>query len=206
MRKLSIAAYVLLLFMVGCSSEPQKAGETSAAKPKTTETETGREAFQKEYVQAHLWAPDAKAFRLESEVTTDATGQDGKAAIWRGFFASESRRKQRFWTWSGTSAEGAPERGVTANVEDTYNAGASNRTWDFAFLKTDSDKAYEVAQKHGGEKLVKADAKQPVKYILDWNPNENVLVWHVIYGNNMNDAKLRIAVNGSTGEFIRTEK
>ena len=32
------------------------------------------------------------------------------------------------------------------------------------------------------------------------------VVWHVIYGNTRDDAKLRVAVNASTGEFLRVEK
>jgi hypothetical protein len=31
-------------------------------------------------------------------------------------------------------------------------------------------------------------------------------VWHVYYGNSRDDAKLRIAVNATTGEFLRKEK
>jgi len=37
--------------------------------------------------------------------------------------------------------------------------------------------------------------------VCDWNHNTNELVWHVIY-----TGKLRVAVNASTGEFIRVEK
>jgi len=34
----------------------------------------------------------------------------------------------------------------------------------------------------------------------------NNLVWHVIYGNSRADAKLKVAVDATTGEFIRIEK
>lgn len=206
MRRFGIAL-LFLTFLAGCSSEPKPTAEQKKPEVKATETELGRTAFQHLYVQARGWAPDAKPFRLESEVTTDTTGQGGKSAIWRGYFASDSRRKLKFYTWSGTSAEGAPERGVTAGVEDTYNpSNAATRSWDIAFLKVDSDKALDIAQKHGGEKLTKADPKQQVKYALDWSAPENSLLWHVIYGANVNDAKLRIAVNATTGDYVRTEK
>jgi hypothetical protein len=74
------------------------------------------------------------------------------------------------------------------------------------FVKVDSDKAYDVAQKNGGSRLTQKDPKQPVFFILDWDSQKNLLLWHVIYGTTQDDAKLRIAVNASTGEFERVEK
>jgi len=66
----------------------------------------------------------------------------------------------------------------------------------------DSDKAFEVAQKHGGDKI----PDTPVRYFLEWNRSGNTLVWHVIYGNSRNDAKLVVDVDASAGDFIRKEK
>ena len=43
-------------------------------------------------------------------------------------------------------------------------------------------------------------------YILEWDRVNNSLVWHVIYGTSRADAKLKIAVNATRGEFIRIEK
>ena len=75
-----------------------------------------------------------------------------------------------------------------------------------AFLKVDSDQAFAVAQKHGGDKILEKDPATPVLYVCDWNHNTNELIWHVIYGNSRETAKLTVAVNASTGEFIRVEK
>ena len=75
-------------------------------------------------------------------------------------------------------------------------------TFDIAFLKVDSDKAFEIAQKHGGDKITDT----PVTYLLDWNPGENNLIWHVIYGNSRNGAKLVVDVDASSGLFVRKEK
>ena len=92
-------------------------------------------------------------------------------------------------------------------MEDTYSPNnSSTRVFDSAFLKIDSDKAYEVAQQHGGEKLIKADPKQPVIYLLEWNLQENMLTWHVIYGSSPAEAKLKVAVDATTGVFERVEK
>jgi hypothetical protein len=75
-----------------------------------------------------------------------------------------------------------------------------------AFLKIDSDQAFETAQKHGGDKVLEKAADTPVIYVCDWNHNTNELVWHVIYGASREGAKLTVSVNASTGEFIRVEK
>ena len=74
------------------------------------------------------------------------------------------------------------------------------------FLKTDSDKAFEVAQQHGGDKLLAKTPEMPVFYSLDWDRSENKLEWHVMYGGGKDDAKLRVSVDATTGNFLRVEK
>jgi len=197
--------------MSACSSGPQPAekpaAETKAAEPKAPELLTGRVAFQKLFVTARSWAPDAKPFRLESEPVKQAPGTDGKAGIWRGYFASPSKRSLKPYLWSGISGPDAPERGVNPGTEDTFNPGnTSTQPFDFAFLKSDSDKAFEVAQAHGGKKLLEADPQQPIKYELVWSPSSNQLLWRVLYGTSDTDAKLRVIVDASTGTFLKLEK
>jgi hypothetical protein len=74
------------------------------------------------------------------------------------------------------------------------------------FLKVDTDKAYAIAQEHGGDKLLEKEPDTPVFYRLDWNRQENELLWHVMYGTDRETAKLRVAVNATTGQFSRVEK
>jgi hypothetical protein len=158
-------------------------------------------------VAARGWQPDAKPFRLEATVTSDGNGHDGKWAVWRGSFASPAARSQKTFTWSGSAANGAPERGVNPGIEDSYSpSNASTQVFDMAFLKIDSDQAFATAQKHGGDKVLEKDPDTPVFYVCDWNRNTNELVWHVIYGASRDGAKLAVSVNASTGEFIRVEK
>lgn len=204
-------AVFFVLSLIACSGGGNKPAEQPAAaikqEPKQAQLEMGREAFQKMYVFAHQWAPDAKPYSLESVVNSESNGQGGKASVWSSGFASPSRRGLKRFLWSGSVLPDAPSSGVSSGVEDTYNpSNASTQVFEFAFLKVDSDKAYEVALKHGGEKLIKADKKQPVTYMLDWNPRENILAWHVIFGPNAHEGKLRVMVNASTGEYIRIEK
>ncbi|HZR64139.1 MAG TPA: hypothetical protein VFA85_03270 [Terriglobales bacterium] len=184
-----------LMFIAGCTSEPTQQEQ----KPQPPEPLTGRSAFQKLYVSAHGWAGDAKPYQLQSQVVGDNNGADGKAVIWRGAFASQAQHNSKPYVWSGIDAPDAPSRGVNPGTQDSY---VPNNTFDVNFLKVDSDKAYEVAQKHGGDKITGT----PVTYLLDWAAGENKLVWHVIYGASRNDAKLVVDVDATTGEFIRKEK
>lgn len=200
-------AIALLALLSACSSESSKPEETAKPEAPKSELITGRSAFQKVYIAARGWKPDAKPYRLDSMATSDGNGHDGKWAVWRGSFASASQRAVKSYTWSGSVADGAPSRGVNPGIEDSYNPSNSNtQVFDIAFLKIDSDQAFETAQKHGGDKVLEKAPDTPVIYICDWNHNTNELVWHVIYGANREGAKLTVAVNASTGEFIRVEK
>jgi hypothetical protein len=203
----AVLTIAFLALLAGCTSEPSKSAEEAKPERKGPELITARSAFQKLYVAARGWNVDAKPYRIESVVTSDGNGHDGKWAVWRASFASATARSEKTYTWSGSSADGAPSRGVNPGIEDSYNANnASTQVFDMAFLKIDSDQAEETAQKHGGDKILEKAPDTPVSYVCDWNHNTNELVWHVIYGANRDTAKLTVAINASTGEFIRVEK
>jgi hypothetical protein len=208
MKELRMAMLALAFcMMAGCSSEPARPAQTEKPQPKPVELQTGRYAFQKLYIAARGWARDAQPFRLESQLTADSKGKDGKSAVWRASFASPAGRGAKPYMWSGTDAQDAPARGISPGTEDTYSpTNSSTQIFDIGFLKVDSDKALEVAQKHGGDKVLEKDPDTPLFYVLDWSHATNELIWHVIYGSSRDDAKLRVAVNGTTGEFIRVEK
>jgi len=199
MKKLLMVLAVLV--MAGCTSQPNQPEQKP--QPKPPESLTGRSAIQQLYIAARGWAPDSRPYQLQSQVIDAAKGKEGKAAIWRAAFASGSMRASKPFVWSGIDSGDAPSRGISPGTQDSYVPG---NTFDMAFLKIDSDKAFEVAQKHGGDKTLQQSPETPVSYLLDWNPGENNLVWHVIYGNSRNDAKLVADVDASTGEFIRKEK
>ena len=205
--KLSVTLLMMLLaLLTACSSDSDKTEETKP-EVKGPELITARSAFQKLYVAARGWNQDAKPYRLESVATSDGKGQDGKWAIWRCSFASAAQRSAKTFTWSGSAADGAPSRGVNPGTEDSYSASnSSTQVFDMAFLKIDSDQALETAQKHGGDKILEKAPDTPVTFVCDWNHNTNELIWHVIYGASREGSKLAVAVNASTGEFIRVEK
>ncbi len=206
MKKLLIATLTLAV-LTGCSSERSKPAETEKPQPKPAEFVAGRTAFQKLYVAARGWARDAQPYRLESSVTADSKGRDGKSGLWRAFFASPAQKGGKPYVWSGEDIADGPTRGISPGSEDTYNpSNSSTQIFDIAFLKVDSDKALETAQKHGGDKILEKNPDIPIFYILDWSHATNELIWHVIFGSSRDDAKLRVAVNASSGDFIRVEK
>jgi hypothetical protein len=200
------AAILAAGFMAGCSSEPSKPSAAETPQPKALEAITGSSAFYKCYISARGWAPDAQPYRIESQPNTSTTtttsgskGRDGKAGEWRAGFASPSHRTTRSYTWANGD--------VSHSVEDSYSpTNSSTQVFNVQFLKVDTDKAFAVAQQHGGDKLLEKEPDTPVFYVLEWNRQENTLLWHVIYGADRDTAKLRVAVNASTGEFSRVEK
>jgi hypothetical protein len=198
MKKLGVA---ILAFAVlsACSSESSKPATVEKPQPKPAATISGSGAFFKCFIAARNWAPDPQPYRVESEILGDSKGRDGKAGAWRAGFASPSLRGIRTFTWTG--------EGISADVQDTYSpTNTSTKIFNVQFLKVDTDKAFEVAQKHGGDQLLEKEPDTPVLYVLDWNRQENQLFWHVIYGSEPASAKLRVAVNASTGDFVRVER
>jgi len=202
MKKPVVVVAVAILaagLMSGCSSEPSKLATAEKPQAKAPEAITGSSAFYKCYISARGWAQDTQPFRVESQPTTDSKGRDGKAGEWRAGFASPSRRATKFYTWANGD--------ISHSAEDTYSpTNFSTQIFNIQFLKADTDKAFAVAQQHGGEKLLEKEPDTPVLYVLDWNRQTNDLLWHVIYGTDRDTAKLRVAVNASTGEFSRVEK
>jgi len=202
----AIVSLVALAFLGGCTSTPEKPAAPAKPEVRAPELLTGRAAFYKLFIAGRCYAADVKPFRIESTPTTEDNGQDGKAPVWRVSFASATQRGVKPYIWSGSNLPDAPSRGVSPGNEDVYNPGnASTQAFDPAYLKIDTDAAFAEAQKHGGDKVLEKDSTTPITYVCDWNHNTNELVWHVIYGSR-ETAKLTVAVNASTGAFIRVEK
>ncbi|HEY1462417.1 MAG TPA: hypothetical protein VGF44_03245 [Terriglobales bacterium] len=200
---LTVLAALATLAMSACTSDEPAA----KPQPQPAEIITGRSVFQKVFISARGWQADVQPFRLVSQPTSDANGHDGVADVWLGSFASPATALIKTFAWSGTNVSDAPSRGVTPGTQDGYSASnSSTHIFNAGFLKTDSDQAFQVAQKHGGEKVLTEDPKIPVFYALDWSASTNKLIWHVVYGADRGTAKLAVSVDATTGDFIRVEK
>ncbi|HET9837641.1 MAG TPA: hypothetical protein VFR84_05345 [Candidatus Angelobacter sp.] len=200
---LAVAAAATLL-LAGCDSD-NKTSSTPKQTPAASEFETGRFALQRMLGPAHFWAPDAQPIRLESTNIKDSTGHDGKANFWKALFGSVSRQKSEPFSWSGVTTSDA-HKGIDHGTEDSYNPdNRSYRMFDLNFLKADTDKAFEVAQQHGGKQLLEKEPKTQISYLLDWDSQSGQLRWHVIYGGSESMSKLTVLVDASSGNFIRRE-
>jgi hypothetical protein len=203
-----ISVVSVIILMMGCSSSDDKPAESSnqpAAQPEVKQPVlyTGVEAFNRMLGLALKWAPDAQPARLETVLTSEATGQNGKAAIWRGYFASPSRRAVKTIVCSGRRRPDAPPFGTSTEGSDgPYNADAASLAFLPLLVKTDMDKAFEIAQQHGGDGIIKKDAQQPVTYLLLKDRKQNVPVWYVIYGTSEHDRKGIGVINATTGAFV----
>jgi hypothetical protein len=198
MKRLALILF-LLAIISGCTSEaPQPAPKAQPPDP-----QTGRSAFQHMFIAARGWAPDIRPYQLQSGTVGDQKGRDGKAVLWTAAFTSASMRASKPFSWSGIDAPDTPSRGVNPGTQDNFTPG---NDFDVQFLKVDSDKAFAVAQEHGGDKILKEKPDLAVTYLLDWNKSGSNLVWHVIYGTSRNQAALVADVDATTGAFLRKEK
>jgi hypothetical protein len=203
-RRITLPAILALaVCFLGCDSDPNaSAGKES--QPAAAQLETGRFALQKMLAPSRFWAGDAQPVRMESTNLKDTNGHDGKAVFWRAMFASVARQKAEAFTWAGIATD--EPRGVNHGAEDTYNpANRSARSFDLNFLKVDTDKAFEVAQEHGGKQVLEKDPKVTVGYLLDFDVQSSQLRWHVIYGGSESTGKLTVLVDASSGAFLRKE-
>ena len=202
----------IAILTVGCSSDNKEStGEKPAAVAPPAKKEpvlySGVEAFNRMMGLAMKWAPDAEPARLESVLTTEANGQGGKSTVWRGYFASPSHHSSKTIVCSGSRLPGAPPFGVSPEgTEGAYNAATANLAFLPLLVKTDTDKAFDLAQQHGGDAIVKKDAAQPITYVLLKDRKLNIPVWYVIYGASETDRKGIGVINATTGAFVSAGK
>src|SRR5258708_14101672 len=114
MRLYSLAFALSLISVAilttGCSSTPNNPTENAAEKPASAAPSqskepvlyTGQEAFNRMMGLALKWSADAQPARLESVLTTETTGQNGKPTACLGFFPSPPPRPVKTIASSGT--------------------------------------------------------------------------------------------------------
>ncbi len=206
----ALSVISVAILTAGCSSTENKPKKSTPAPATTAPPEkkepmlyTGQEAFNRMLGLAMKWSSDAEPARVESVVTPETTGQDGKAAIWRGYFVSPAQRSVKTLVCSGSRRPDAPPFGVsTEGADSAYNAQSAGLVFSQYLLKTDTDKAFEIAQQHGGDAILKKDPKQPIMYLLLRDPKQNVPDWYVIYGTSATDRKGIGIINATTGAFV----
>ena len=192
----------ILVLLPGCeSSTPTQSSEEAKPVKKEPSLYSGMQAFNTMNALALKWAPDAMPVRLESRVNSESNGQGGRSTVWRAGFISPSRRQLQFFLCSGSRLPDAPPYGVSSDVETAYEPAVARMAFPAFLLKVDSDKAFEVAQGHGGAALLKKNPQQPVLYVLLFTPGKNALYWNVIYGTEEKSVGAGI-VHATTGAWV----
>ncbi len=198
--------------LISCGESKPTPASTEKAKVETPEVKppalyTAKACFQRMVDMAGRWQMDALPVRLESQSNDEATGVDGKATVWNGTFVSASRRAMKTFTCSGSRLKEAPPFGVSGGSEQPFGSGAIIRSFQPLYVQVDSDKAFSIAQDHGGAALLKKDPKHPVYYLLALDTSTGKeLMWYVSYGKSLKETDGIGIIDASTGKYLRAAK
>ncbi len=200
-----------IALMNACSSPsttPSASNTTATPAPAKKEPVlyTGKACFSQMTGLAARWQPDAVPFHMESALNAESNGHDGKSTIWRGMFASPSRKTYKVFTCSGSRLREEAAMGITSGAEISYGPTVPALMFQAFLLTTDSDQAYTTAQEKGGSKLMEKTPDQPVLYTLDWNQKDKALLWVIYYGSSTKESKGIGVLDASTGKFLRAAK
>ena len=184
------------LLLTGCASSP----ELKVAK-KPAEPVTGLHALYAMYGKARLWAPDIKIIRLASINMDQVKSQPGKAPAWQVTFASESLGQKRAYTYSVVDASTSLREGTFPDSPGAWSN--DNRAFLIAAVRTDTDKAWETALKHGAD-YAKKYPDMPISYVLEMGRQISEPMWRVIWGESVTSSALSILIDANAGGYLET--
>ncbi len=184
------------LVLSACSADtPDKA----AAKP--AEPITGLRALYQAYGMARSWAPDVKILHVSSIDIDQVKSQPGKTGAWQVVFASEAKGQKRAYVSCVFDVSVTLRKGVFAESPNQWSD--DHRAFIIAAAQIDSDKALEVAMKHGAE-YTKKNPTMPISYYLEMGRTINMPVWRVIWGESISTSTFSILIEATTGTYIST--
>jgi hypothetical protein len=192
-----------LVFLGACSEPAQKVAEKKEEMTPDPPA-TGREAFQRMYLQARGWSLDAQTLHVQSYNITQVKSDKGKAGAWQAIFVTASKGRQRSYSWSAVEGGGGLHKGVFAGPDDAWTQSGQDRPFPMAAIKIDSDQAYETAlkQKETAE-LLKKTPDIPVLFILEQTPRFPDVTWRVVFGESVATSGYSVFVDASTGQFLQ---
>ena len=199
MKRLLPFLFVSALFalLAGCSGTPT-AEKKEPEKP--PEPVTGQSALFRMYQVARTWAPDVLVLKANSMLLNEVPDvPKGKAAAWDATFYSPSKAQSRSYTFSIVEMLPTLHKGVFAQQEIPYS-GPASAAFPFIAVKTDTDKAYEVALKESAD-YDKTNPGKPIIFLLEKNTRHPNPVWRVVWGESVGTSNYSVFVDASTGEF-----
>jgi hypothetical protein len=181
-----------VLLSVGCSG-----ASSHPPKDRSVDWITGREALQSIMRSAKEWSPDAEVIRLYSGICRKAP-HEGVCGEWRTIVLSRSAKKSTAFYWLRGS--------ITHDEVTDYEPQDTQVPVEFTRIRADSDAAFRVAQEHGGKPLLERNPGIEIRYAMMLDKKVGQLIWLVFYdikGTDFSSAKLQVAINAQTGEFIQ---
>lgn len=193
---------VAILCLAGCSTAPPPAAKKPIEPPKPV---TGLSAIFKMFQLARTWAPDAQLLKAQSVNLETVKSEGGKAGAWTAIFVSDSLKKSRTYSFSTVEDEGL-HKDVFAQQEQGWQ-GPTRQSAPFRMeaLKTDSEKAWEIAK----EKSVEFMKKNPdlrVFFIVEQTDRFPNPAWRVIWGESVSKSGYSIFVDTATGQYLQTAR
>jgi len=146
---------------------------------------------------ATRWAPDASAIRLFSGVCKSAP-REGSCNEWRAVVVSAAKKKSVDFYWRAGA--------VSHDESSDYEPLDKQTTIEVSKIKADSDAAFRVSEDHGGKSLLEKDPGIEIRYAMMWDKGVKQLIWLVFYevkGTDISSAKLHVASNAQTGDFVQ---
>lgn len=200
--KLAPLAAVTALFFTACSGQPPAAEEKKAeVKP---EPVTGQTALFRMYQVARTWAPDCQVLKMDSLHISDVPDEPGKAGAWDGIFVSSSRGTARSYTWSAVdSVESNLHKGVFQTAEQPYSGRGNNKPFLIAAVKTDTDKALEIAKTKAVD-YEKKNPGKPITFLLEQTERFPDPAWRVIWGESVGTSAFSVYVDAMAGSYLAT--
>lgn len=188
-----------LCLLAACATAPPPEKKEPPPPPKPV---TGLTAVFRCYQMARQWAPDALPLRVQSVNLESVKGEDGKAGAWRSTFYSAAKGRKKDFTWSAIEGEGF-HKDVFALQEESFTPSRQIQPFRIEALRTDTDKAWDVAAKKSAEYIKKNPGKS-IFYLAEWTDRFPNPSWRVVWGDTISQSGYSIFVDTATGEYLQT--
>jgi hypothetical protein len=189
------------MLLVACSDTPPVTEKK--VPPPPPEAISGRQAFQMTYPQARTWAVDCEPMRIRGMNLPNPKSEDGKAGAWEILWVSQSRARQRIYTWSAVEAEGNLHKGVFAGLEESWR-GATGQEKPFLVqaLRIDTPEALATALTKLSDYKKKPEERPPVNFMLEFTPRFPQPAWRVYWGESVSAAEWNVFIDAATGQYL----
>lgn len=206
LRSLAFVALALALAgtLASCSESPKEGAQRAKDPTHPPAPVTGRFAFQRMYIQARTWAPDAEPLRLLSFNLKEVVSEGGKCGAWQAAFVSPARSKARTYTYSVVESPGNVHEGALAGREEPWSGPrGQERPFLQQALRIDSDEAFTAAARVSVDYLKKSP-KMAVLFLLESTPRFPNPTWRVLWGETIGTSDYSVFVDASTGKALQT--